>query len=274
MEHALGITSGRAALAIAHPGHELRVHGWLCRVKPLVFVLTDGSGGQSKSRLFATERILRQAGAARGSLFGRFPDRQVYQAVLDGNVQLFLNLADELASELVSHRIDVVVGDAEESAILAHDLWRAVINRAVSLAEDELGQPIASYEFLLDSSPDEFSTDLGSVTVKLPLSDEELAVKMTAAESYRGLSPDIDSALDQSVHEDFRTEHFFPASVRECHATAAAPIPQYELHGERQVAAGLYSQVVRYHQHVLPILEALQSDCHKTRDSRQLLEAA
>src|SRR5207302_1404403 len=31
-----------SALLVAHPGHELRVHGWLERERPLVFVLTDG----------------------------------------------------------------------------------------------------------------------------------------------------------------------------------------------------------------------------------------
>jgi len=50
--------------------------------------------------------------------------------------------------------------------------------------------------------------------------------------------------------------------------------PRYELHGEQQVAAGVYSQVVRYQQHVLPILRALLSDCRKTEVERQCQEAA
>lgn len=36
------ISSGRAALVVAHPGHELRVYGWLEQARPRVFVLTDG----------------------------------------------------------------------------------------------------------------------------------------------------------------------------------------------------------------------------------------
>jgi len=51
------------ALIIAHPGHELRVHHWLEKTRPLVFVLTDGSGRTAQSRLHSTTRILERAGA-------------------------------------------------------------------------------------------------------------------------------------------------------------------------------------------------------------------
>ena len=273
MEHALGISTGRAALAIAHPGHELRVHGWLCRAKPLVFVLTDGSGRQGKSRLFATSRILQQAGAAQGGIFGRFPDRQVYQAVLAENSLFFLQLAEELAGELVKNRIDVVVGDAEERAILAHDLWRGVVNRAVALAEDELSQPIASYEFPLET-PQAAPATLGGAVVQLPLSTHQIIAKITAAESYRGLSHDIDSALAHWKEEDIGTECFFPSQARDGIKAATDSLPRYELHGERQVAAGTYSKVVRYREHVLPILQALQSGLRGSSLRRTQREAA
>src|SRR4029077_12021317 len=63
-----------AALVVAHPGHELRVHGWLERHRPVVFVLTDGSGSTASSRLHSTQRILLRAEARQGSIFGRFSD--------------------------------------------------------------------------------------------------------------------------------------------------------------------------------------------------------
>ena len=40
-----------AALVIAHPGHELRIHHWLERARPVTFVLTDGSGHTDHSRI-------------------------------------------------------------------------------------------------------------------------------------------------------------------------------------------------------------------------------
>jgi hypothetical protein len=36
-----------AAVVVTHPGHEVRIHGWLERERSLVFVLTDGAGRAS-----------------------------------------------------------------------------------------------------------------------------------------------------------------------------------------------------------------------------------
>ena len=51
----------RCALVVAHPGHELRVYGWLALRKPDVYILTDGSGHTGNSRLdsWATEEDVR-----------------------------------------------------------------------------------------------------------------------------------------------------------------------------------------------------------------------
>ena len=40
-----------AALILGHPGHELRVYGWTRSIRPLTFVITDGSGASGISRL-------------------------------------------------------------------------------------------------------------------------------------------------------------------------------------------------------------------------------
>ena len=56
------VSDRRAALVIAHPGHELCVYGWLETVRPRVFILTDGSGRSGQSRLKSTEEILSVVG--------------------------------------------------------------------------------------------------------------------------------------------------------------------------------------------------------------------
>ena len=60
-----------AALVVAHPGHELRVHHWLERTAPVVCVLTDGSGANGRSRIGSTLGLLRLAGADAGPIFPR-----------------------------------------------------------------------------------------------------------------------------------------------------------------------------------------------------------
>ncbi|HEX8245140.1 MAG TPA: hypothetical protein VF541_16635, partial [Longimicrobium sp.] len=52
------LPAGTPALVVAHPGHELRVYGWMERARPLVFVLTDGSGSGSEGRLESTTGVL------------------------------------------------------------------------------------------------------------------------------------------------------------------------------------------------------------------------
>ena len=59
-----------AHLLVAHPGHELLLHGWISRTKPVIHVLTDGSPLSSASRLGRTTELLRDLGARSGAIFG------------------------------------------------------------------------------------------------------------------------------------------------------------------------------------------------------------
>ena len=102
---------GKAALVLAHPGHELRCYHWFEQARPLVYVLTDGSGHHGTSRLGSTTTLLRAVGATRGSIYGRFPDRVLYQALLGQDDALLQALASELAEGLLRAEIDYVVAD-------------------------------------------------------------------------------------------------------------------------------------------------------------------
>src|SRR5689334_19417889 len=135
---------GKCALLIAHPGHEIRVHGWLEMAKPVVFVLTDGSGRSGTSRLASTTRLLNRAGAKAGSIFGRLSDRDFYHAVLQRDFGFFRDLTSELSDALVRQHFDFVLGDAADGEILTHDVWRGVIDAAIMKAQVELGRPIAN----------------------------------------------------------------------------------------------------------------------------------
>src|SRR5713226_6308483 len=100
----------RAALVVAHPGHELRVHHWLERARPLVLVLTDGSGHTDCSRIHKTTALLERTGAVSGRIYGRLSDRDLYRAILSGDADLFIGLADEIASILDREGVEYVVG--------------------------------------------------------------------------------------------------------------------------------------------------------------------
>src|SRR5438046_692715 len=80
----------RAALVVAHPGHELRVFGWLSQYKPRVYVITDGSGRSGVSRAPSTQALLQQVGAPSGEIFGVISDTGIYRAILASDFSFFL----------------------------------------------------------------------------------------------------------------------------------------------------------------------------------------
>lgn len=97
-------------MIIAHPGHELRVYHWLETARPEVLVLTDGSGRTNQSRLPSTTRVLQNAGATPGPIYGRFTDAALYQVMLTGNTDVTVKLLQETADWLVAGQFDLVAG--------------------------------------------------------------------------------------------------------------------------------------------------------------------
>lgn len=246
----------RPALVIAHPGHELRLHGWLERARPLVFVLTDGSGNTGHSRLPSTIQLLARAGARAGIVFGRFTDRDAYALLIERRLEVFLDLAIELAGAFERAGIDHVVGDASEGYNPTHDVCRLVIDAAVALTDPTTAHLAGNYDFALAGRPDACPEALRYRAVRVCLDDAAFRRKWAAADAYPELADEVTAAVRSWGQEAFRVEWLRPA------APGAAPPPGehspfYEQHGERRVAAGQYRQVLRYHDHILPLARAL-----------------
>jgi AcrR family transcriptional regulator len=226
---------------IAHPGHELRVHHWIERTRPLVFVLTDGSGHTGVSRLASTTAVLERAGATPGSIYGRLSDREVYRAILDGDVDLFAGLADELAAALDQAGIGCVAGDAVEGFNPGHDACRLVINAAL-LRLAERGRHPANFEFPLEGAPDDCPPEDHAEAIRLELDGGALQRKLAAAAGYPEMAHEMERAL---ANHGLETGGRHPRP------------PFYESYGERQVAAGIYREVIRFREHMVPLAEGL-----------------
>jgi hypothetical protein len=254
----------RAALVVAHPGHELRVHRWLELTRPVVFVLTDGSGNHGVSRLASTTALLGRAGATVGSIYGRLSDRELYRAILGGDLDLFTSLADELAQGLAG--MDVVAGDAVEGYNPGHDVCRLLLNAAV-LQLEGVGQQIANFDFPLVGAPDDCPAETLATALRLELDEESLHRKLEAAGTYPELAGEVDAALAAHGSNRFRVECLRP--VR--HGLDIAPLfshpPFYETHGEKRVALGLYGQVIRFQDHLAPLAAGLER--HVAEESRR-----
>jgi hypothetical protein len=248
----------RAALVIAHPGHELRVHRWLELTRPLVFVLTDGSGRAGSSRLAATSEILQRCGARPGLIYGRMADRELYQALLDGRHGLFAELAEELAEALHREAIELVAGDAVEGFNPGHDVGRLLLNAAVASLRDAGGR-IENRDFLLDGAPDGLSPRERATATRIQLDAPALGRKLAAARFYPGLGEEVERALARFGSDAFQTEWLRQVRYGVALEGLVAEPPFYETYGERQVAAGVYPRALRYRDHVAPLAAYLRS---------------
>jgi hypothetical protein len=210
------IPGSRAALVVAHPGHELRVHGWLEVARPTVFVLTDGSGRSGQSRLGSTTQVLARVGAEPGSIYGRLTDLEVYGAILNHNFDLFIGLAEELAEALNREEVGYIAGDAFEGHNSVHDIWRLVIGVAMELASRRRGNRIANFDFTLFGRPDDCPEAIRDRSIWIHLDDDGFTRKLEAVRGYNPkLAAEVDAALGGQLFEGRNqfSEPAFPAAV-------------------------------------------------------------
>jgi hypothetical protein len=231
-----------AALVVAHPGHELRVHRWLEIARPLVFVITDGSGS-GRSRIRSTIEALGATGCTAGSIMGAFTDQEIYRLMLTGEVDPIVAMTIELAESLLEHDIRSVVADAFEFYSPTHDLCSVIATLAAQLAST------ARYEYAVTEAP---SPD-GET---LELDAAALARKLAAANRCEDLKAEADGLIDRIGVDALRREVFRPVSIA-IDLPKLASKPFYETHGEKRVAEGHYREVIRYEQHFRPFVEKL-----------------
>lgn len=249
----------RGALVVGHPGHELKVFGWISQYRPRVYVLTDGSGRHGVSRLPSSAALLGGLGAQTDGLFGLLTDREIYRAILDQRISLFLNLLESLNASLIANEITFVAGDAVEGYNPTHDLCRMLVNAAAVMAGRAMGRTISNYQFCLaDSEPACPSAGTHDETcLHLRLSDELLHRKIAAAESYAEMKHEVEKALEAHGVEYFRTECMKKVTNPWAGCLERGE-PFYERCGEMRVQQGEYESVIRLRQHMTPIMEAIR----------------
>jgi hypothetical protein len=266
-------------LFIAHPGHELCVHGWLEATRPRVFVLTDGSGRSGRPRIDSTTNVLSRAGAEPGSIYGRFTDQDIYRALLERDFEPLLETAGEFAEALVREGAGAVAGDAAEGFNPAHDVCRMMINAAAEMAWRLCGRRIVNRDFLLVGRHDECPRELRARATWLRLDGDAFERKLKAARSFPELRGEINAALEGELlslrqypelaaelpfkytapgSESYRVECLRPADGRLARGDFDGRPPFYERYGELRVAAGYYKRAVRYREHILPFAGALR----------------
>jgi hypothetical protein len=246
----------RVALVLAHPGHELRLHGCLERLRPVVHLLTDGSGHLGRPRVAQSADLIGRTGARLGSFAGRLTDHELYETLMRGRSDALLALTGDLTGALAADGIEVVIADALEGYNPGHDLCRLIADAAVARIARGGAAP-ENYSFPLDGAPGGTAEAAALARpLRLPLDAGEFARKRAAAARYETIAADIQDSLNHYGWESFRTEWLFPAG--RARLPPAEWRPFYEIHGERQVASGFYREPLRYREHFLPAARALR----------------
>jgi hypothetical protein len=255
----LGDDRCRAALVVAHPGHELTVYHWVERHRPLFFSLTDGSGGSAASRIASTSHLLKQLGAPTGRIYGRYPDRDVYRLLLDRRLDVFVGLAKELAAALAEAGVECVTGDAAEGFNPVHDVCRFLVDSAVAMVRRETGRAVQNYDFALDTAPGSCPATVRAEALWLRLDEAAMERKLEAARAYPEMREEIEAAIQRFGRQAFAVECLRPAATRSVMARFESEAPVYERSGQIRVSEGRYHEIIRYREHVRPVCAALEA---------------
>jgi hypothetical protein len=229
------------------------VYHWLETYHPIYCCLTDGSGGAATSRLSSTTRLLDAVGATAGPIYGPYPDTEVYQLLLDGRVDVFVELAQDLAAAFAQAGVQCVAGDAVEGFNPAHDVCRLIVNGAVELLRRRTGCEVRNYEFPLDGPPEVDCPD----AVVVRLDESALERKLAAAREYTEMRHEVEAALERYGRQAFAMECLRPAAATPPTLRFERESPDYERYGEKRVQEGRYAEIIRYRDHVRPVADAI-----------------
>lgn len=237
--------SGRPLLLHAHPGHELRLFGWMEQHKPTLFLMTDGSGG-GVSRTHHSLEIVKRTGACAGAAFGLAPDRDWYAAVLAGDQSLFGSVIEAVVHAATALAATRIVSDAVDGYNPMHDLCEVVAASAVAVLKSR-GHAVEHLVARAVSGGDD--TDVVST---IRLDRQTLVRKQSAIESYMPLAEEVRRLLqeepDALACERLRRPTF---------AWGERWSPSWENIGASRVAASKYAQRIEYLSHVRPLALAL-----------------
>ncbi len=251
------LTKFRWGLCIAHPGHELRVHHWLERVRPRVMLLTDGSGNSAISRLDSTARVLADVGAPGPEAGSVVSDREIYRRILDLDFQFWSERLDHLVAWLERESITALVFDGLEGYNPTHDLCHYLALAAARRVAVRHHRSLALYQFPLHASP---VSNAESGCIHIELDAPALERKLKAARGYDALKDEVAVDLDRHGEQGFNTELL---RLVQAPLEAAPPLPPlppyYETFGLMRVEQGLYPEAITLRGHILPLAEALLS---------------
>jgi hypothetical protein len=249
--------SAQAMLVVAHPAHELRVLKWCETAAPRLAVLTTGSRhGDDRARMRRTAEIACTLGSPLSGVFGALLDRDLYGLVERADARPLHTAVSTLRDEMIRGEVAFVVVDAWQGYSIAHDLAHLLGRLAAAEAAEMAGRRIEVTEFTPVSTRLAPRLSEDDPLYQLSLSADEVRRKAALAADY----PDIAAELAELIAHDgeaaLSLERFHAPAPLAAVLEPPAAKPYYERMGEERVAAGLYSDVLRW-SHLEPVARDL-----------------
>lgn len=291
------LPEGNYALCIAHPGHELRLHGFLEQTRPCVFIFTDGSHRTGQDMMFDSIRVIDRAtkqgiklnlaflnSDASKKIFKisrhdlpegeqHLKDSQIYNEVLNQFTDISTYFIHMMAKNFMLYKIDYVIGDASEGTNVCHEVMRILTDVAIQLVKKISGKEIICYDFALDRP---FNENVNDQCIHIELDDAAMYRKINAILKYplgiHDLKPNISldynlllelqkmkdgEAAVKKLMKDTNIDFLKNEYLRPYSSSEVTSKPLYELEGEKAVQAGKYYDVITYEKHLKPLKQKL-----------------
>ncbi len=294
------LSEGNYALCIAHPGHELRLHGFLEQAKPFVFILTDGSHRTQQDMMMDSIRSIDRAvkqnvklsiaylqSAKSKKIFKlcdhsaapdeqHLKDTQIYSEILSLHTGIFHAFIKAISTNLIKYKITHVVADSSEGYNVCHEIVRIMTDIAIEQVKKKTGQTILSYDYAIEKPYNEGITE---DCIHVQLDEMQLDRKMNAILKYpfalTDLKPNI--SMDNTVMlqlrqmkdgnkvikemmQEVNSDFLKNEYLRPYIVTEPKDKPIYETMGEKAVAAEKYPAVITYAEHLKPLKEKLRQE--------------
>jgi hypothetical protein len=237
--------SALPVLIIAHPGHELRLFAWMERERPLVFILSDGSGGAQSSRLDHSVSGIRAVGATLIEGSGQRSDREWYAAILAGDISAFTHVADAIIAAALTTQAPLVVSDAVDGYNPLHDLCQAIAGAVIARIARHSKAP----KFLVSPATPHA---MGTRSIAWKLEDEAVRRKRLAISANTPLAEESARLLAEVPDALYTEQLLVPTFDWPENWT-----PEWEAFGRKRVQQRRFAVPITYRDHVLPIAKAL-----------------
>jgi len=168
-----------------------------------------------------------------------------------------IDTAREIANIFVEQGIDSVACDAIEGYNPSHDMCGYLVQFAVRRATALRG-PIEWYDFSLIDNPAEFPVEKRAQSIGVRLDTAAFNRKLEAARNYPELKAEYESAIQKFGMESFAIEWLQRTTLQipDCDPFLTTA-PYYETYGQGRVSVNLYSEVIRYREHLRPLQKML-----------------